>query len=54
MNKKALAAELEKWFKSNNSKYKNFWTTDPVASVIKKNLMKTNNFKKQSKGFVNF
>lgn len=45
MTKKELSIELENWFKSANKSYKNFWTTDPVAVVIKGNLLRMNNFK---------
>ena len=45
MKKKELSKELNKWFKSSNNLKKDFWTRDPVAQIIKNNLLYWGNFK---------
>ena len=45
MSKKELSNELNNWFKSADTSNKNFWNKDPVARIIKENLINWGHFK---------
>ncbi len=49
MTQKQLSIELNNWFKSNKPD-KNFWNANPVALIIKENLIKMGNFKGRKRG----
>ena len=46
---KELADKLKNWFQNQDSKGINFWNQNPVAQVIKINLIKWGNFRKKTK-----
>lgn len=49
INEKELSARLDEWFKQVN-KDKNFWNRNPIAKIIKKNLILLGNFKNKPGG----
>lgn len=45
LSEKDLAAELEKWIKSQNTKYKNFWYHNAIGILIRKTLIECGRWK---------
>lgn len=54
MKNKELEIELTKWFNNTNHNYKNFWTHNPIAKIIKSKLNRWGNWRKKPKGYIDF